>query len=68
MPVKLPQRTLVEMQLSARDVSARRKIGHDLFAQPSSRENPVLGVGEAPLEVGDHAVVRGLRAEIVRVL
>lgn len=65
MPMKFPQSPPFEMQLSGSNVSARRKIGHDLFPHPPSWENSCLGVGEAPLEVWDHSVVGTLSAGVL---
>jgi hypothetical protein len=67
-PMKLPQRPFLQMLLGSSDVMALGKIGDDLLAHPASIEDSCLGIGETPLHVWDKAVVRGLLAEVVRVL
>lgn len=56
------------MLLGAGDVVGRGEISDDLLANPATLQNPSLGVGEGPLEVGHHATICRLLAEIVRVL
>lgn len=68
MPVKFSDSTLDEMLLSARDVMAGRQILDDLFTEPTAFQETGLGVGEAPFEVGNNAVVSGLLTQVVWVL
>jgi hypothetical protein len=66
--MKLPQRPLLQMLLGSSNVMALGKISDNLFAHPASIEDSCLGIGETPLHVWDKAAVRGLLAEVVRVL
>ena len=68
MPMELPDRSLGEVLLGSSNVVARGEISDDLLTHPAASENSRLGVGEGPLEVGHHAVVCRLLAEVVRVL
>ena len=67
-PVELADGTLLQMLLGGRDVVAGGEIGDDLLPDPAAVEQPGLGVGEAPLQVGNDAVVGALRPEVVGVL
>jgi CHASE2 domain-containing sensor protein len=67
MPVKLTGRALGQVLLGSGNVVAGRKILDDLLANPAAVEDPRLGVGEAPFEVGDDPVVRRLPAKAVGV-
>jgi hypothetical protein len=66
--MKLPQRRFLQMLLGSGHVMALGKISDNLLAHPASIEDSCLGIGETPLQVWDKAVVRGLLAEVVRVL
>lgn len=67
MPMQFTDGALLEMLLGSRDVVALGKILDDLLTEPSTLEEPRLGVREAPLEVRYNAIVRGLLSEVVRV-
>ena len=45
-----------------------RQVLDDLLADPASIQEPRLGVGEAPLQVGDDTIVSGLLTEVVWIL
>jgi hypothetical protein len=66
--MKFSQRPSTQVLLGSSDVATGGKIGDHLLAHPASIEDSCLGIGEAPLQVWDNAVVRGLLAEVVRVL
>jgi len=68
MPMELTNRPLGEMLLGCSNVVARGKISDNLLAHPAASEDPSLGIGKGPLEVGYHAVVCRLLAEVIRVL
>jgi hypothetical protein len=68
MPVEFSQGTLLEMLLSACNVRACRNVSDDLLADPATREEPGLGLTEAPFQVGYGAGVGALSPEIVRIL
>ncbi len=68
MPVKLPECALDQVLLGGGDGVAVRVVRDDLLPDPASGQDAGVGVGEAPLHVGDDAVVSRLRAEVVRVL
>lgn len=67
-PVQLARRPLGEMLLRTGNVVARRQVANDLLTHPAAVEDPRLGVGEAPLEVGHDARVRRLLPEAVGAL
>lgn len=68
MPVELTNGALDQMLLGTRDVVARGKILDDLLTNPTTLQKTSLGIGEAPLEVGNNAVIRRLTTEVVGVL
>ena len=68
MPVEFSQSTLFEMLLRACNVCTCRNIRDDLLADPATREEPGLGLTEAPFQVGYGAGVGALSPEIVRIL
>lgn len=68
MPVEFSNSSLDEMLLSARDIMARWQVLDDLFTDPTAFQETSLGVGEAPFEVGNNAVVSGLLTQVVWVL
>lgn len=68
MPVKLANGTLDQVLLGTRDVMARGKILNYLLTNPTTLQKTSLGIREAPLEVGNNAVVRRLATKVIRVL
>lgn len=47
---------------------ARGQVLNDLLTNPTSLQDPCLGVGKAPLEVRNNTIVSGLLTEVVWVL
>lgn len=68
MPMQLANRSLLQVLLRGGDVVTCRQVRDDLFADPTSSKNSRLGVGEAPLEIRDYAIVGTLSTKVVRVL
>lgn len=68
MPVQLPNSTFLQMLLSSGDVMALRKVLKDLLSRPAAWEQSRLGVGKAPFDIGNEAVVGAGGTEMVRVL
>jgi hypothetical protein len=66
--MQLANGSLSQMLLRRRNVVTGRQVCHGLFSYPATVQNSCLGVGEAPLEVGDCPIVGTLRPEAVRVL
>lgn len=67
-PVELSGRALLEMLLSGSNVVALRQILDDLLSDPTAVQQASLGVGEAPLQIGNNTRVGGLATQVVRVL
>lgn len=67
-PVELTNGALDQVLLGTRDVMARGKILDDLLTDPTTLQKTSLGIREAPLEVGNNAIVRRLTTEVVWVL
>lgn len=63
--MKLTDSSLLQMLLGTCNVVTGRQVSHDLFTNPAALENSGLGVGKAPLQVGDDAIVCGLTAQVV---
>lgn len=59
---------LDQVLLGTRDVVARGEILNDLLTDPTALQETSLGIGEAPLEVGNNTVVGRLTAEVIGVL
>jgi hypothetical protein len=47
---------------------AGRKVLNNLFPDPAAFQKTRLGVGEAPLEVGNDTIISRLAAEVIRIL
>lgn len=47
---------------------AGRKVLNNLFPNPAAFQQTRLGIGEAPLEVGNNPIIGRLAAEVIRIL
>ena len=56
------------MLLGGSNIMTLGQVLDDLLADPASVEDPRLGVGETPFEVGNNSGISILTAQIVRVL
>lgn len=67
-PVQLANRALAKMLLCSCDVSARWQVRDDLLSGPSAVAQLHVRVGEAPLQVGDDAIVGRRGAKVAWVV
>jgi len=68
MPMQLPNGTLLQMLLSPGNVMALGKVLNDLLSRPAAWEKSRLGVGKAPFDVGNEAVIGARGTEVVGIL
>ncbi len=68
MPVHFSKGPFLEMLLGGCNVVTLRQVRDDLLAGPATLQEPHLGVGEAPFQIWNDAVVRSLLPQVVGVL
>lgn len=66
--MQLPNGTLLQMLLSPGNVMALRKVLNNLLSRPAAWEKSCLGIGKAPFDVGNEAIVGARGTEVVGVL
>jgi hypothetical protein len=68
MPVKFSDGSFFQVLLRTGNIVTLRQVLNNLLSDPTALENSRLGVGEAPFQVGDNAIVGRLLPEVVRIL
>lgn len=60
--MKLAKGPFFQMLLSCGYIMTSRQICYHLFPNPTTWQESRFGIGETPLEIDDHSIVRALRA------